>query len=53
MDEVFFFIYHLKMNRKEVLQMPIHERKWLAKRYVQQRDMEWEHIEQQKAKARR
>lgn len=50
MEEKFFFHYYLKMNRSDFLSMPIHERKWLIDRYINQRKKENELIEAERRK---
>lgn len=52
MEEWFFFKYHLKMSKSDALQLPIHERKWMAQRFMQQREMEREYIETQRRQAK-
>ncbi len=45
MEELFFFQYHLKVDREKVLRMPIHERKWNIDRFIQQKNRENEAME--------
>lgn len=45
MDEEFFFLYHLKVGRKEFLQYPINERKYIIAKFIEQREKENEHME--------
>ena len=40
MEEVFFFIYHLHMDRDTALRLPINERKWMIERFIQQKQKE-------------
>lgn len=50
MEEQYFFKYHLKCTREEFLSYPIHERKWMAARFMQQKEKEQEAIEKAKNK---
>ena len=50
MEEMFFFIYHLKMSKYEAWSLPVHERKWLIKRFVTQKQQENQAIEKAKKK---
>jgi hypothetical protein len=45
MDEEFFFLYHLKVSRKEFLQYPINERKYIIAKFIEQREKENEYME--------
>lgn len=47
MEEQFFFLYYLKRSREEFLSYPINERRWLAARFVLQKEREHEHQEKQ------
>jgi len=48
MDEEFFFLYHLKVGRKEFLQYPINERKYIITKFIEQRERENEYMEKAK-----
>jgi hypothetical protein len=48
MDEQFFFLYHLQVGRREFLQYPINERKYLIKKFIDQKEKENEYIEKAK-----
>jgi hypothetical protein len=50
MDEQFFFLYHLHVTRSEFMQYPIHERKYLIKKFIDQKEKENEYIEKAKQK---
>lgn len=50
MDEQFFFLYHLKVGRKEFLGYPINERKYMINKFIEQRERENEHIEKARKK---
>jgi hypothetical protein len=52
MEETWFFMYHLNRSRKDVMQMPINERKWLVERFIQQKERENEALEAAKRKAK-
>ena len=52
MEETFFFMYHFRRSRKDVMGMPINERKWLIERYIQQKERENEALESAKRKAK-
>jgi len=42
MEEVFFFLYHFNQDKQQCLSYPIHERKWLIKRFISQKEKEAE-----------
>ena len=52
MEEVFFFIYHLHMDRDTALRLPINERKWMIERFIQQKQKENEAMEAERRKAK-
>lgn len=55
MEEMFFFMYHLRQTRASFLSLPINERKWIIERFIKQKDKENEAMEsaRRKAKSRR
>jgi len=55
MEEMFFFIYHLRQTRASFLTLPINERKWMIDRFIKQKDKENEAMDaaQRKAKGRK
>lgn len=55
MEEMFFFMYHLRQSRAAFLALPINERKWMIERFIKQKDKENEAMEsaRKKAKSRR
>ena len=55
MEEMFFFMYHLRQSREEFLSLPINERKWMIDRFIKQKEKENEAMEtaRRKAKTRR
>lgn len=55
MEEMFFFMYHLRQSRDNFLSLPINERKWMIERFIKQKDKENEAMEsaRKKAKSRR
>ncbi len=48
MEEVFFFQYHMHMDRTESMSMPVFERKWLIHRFIEQKQKENEAMEKAK-----
>lgn len=51
MEELFFFQYHLKMSKQDCMTLPVHERKWLIQRFIEQKKRESDALE--KAKRRK
>lgn len=45
MEEIFFFQYHMRMDKDTCLSYPIHERKWLIQRFIQQKKREKEALD--------
>jgi len=52
MEEMFFFIYHLRQSRENFLALPINERKWIISRFIQQKERENEAMEAARKKAK-
>lgn len=52
MEELFFFMYHLRQSREDFLSLPINERKWLIDRFIKQKNKENEAMEAAKRKAK-
>jgi len=52
MEELFFFMYHMKQSRNEFMNLPINERKWLIERFIQQKEKENEAMESARKKAK-
>jgi hypothetical protein len=52
MDEIFFFQYHLHIDKFTWQKYGIIERKYLIDKYIQQKDMEQKHIEKESRKKR-
>jgi hypothetical protein len=50
MDEQFFFLYHLHVSRKEFMQYPVNERKYIIHKFIEQKEKENEYIEKAKNK---
>lgn len=50
MEELFFFTYHMRMSKHEAWSLPIHERKWLIRRFVDQKKKENDQITKVKRK---
>jgi len=48
MEELFFFQYHMHMSKQDCMTIPIHERKWLIQRFIEQKKKESEAIERMK-----
>lgn len=40
MEELFFFQYHLHMSKHDCMTLPVHERKWLIQRFIEQKKRE-------------
>lgn len=51
-EEIFFFMYHMHIAKKDVLDLDPEERKWMINRFVEQKKRENEEIERAKAKAK-
>lgn len=52
MEEMFFFMYHLRQSREDFLALPINERKWMIERFIKQKDTENDAMESAKRKAK-
>ena len=52
MEELFFFQYHMRMSKQDAMTIPIHERKWLIQRFIEQKKRESDAIDRAK-KAKR
>jgi hypothetical protein len=50
MDEYFFLRYHLDMKREEFMSYPIHERKYLINKFIEQKEKENEYLEKARKK---
>lgn len=48
MEEIFFFQYHMHMSRIECMSIPVHERKWMIQRFIDQKRKENEAIDKAK-----
>ena len=46
MEEYFFLMYHLHMQYSEIDALPVFKRKWIIERFVQQKKMEKEVMDQ-------
>jgi hypothetical protein len=53
MEEMFFFMYHMRQSRDNFLSLPINERKWMIDRFIKQKERESEAMESAKKKAKR
>jgi hypothetical protein len=55
MEEVFFFQYHMHLNKTSCMQLQISERRFLIERFSQQKEKEQQEYEKEarKAKTRR
>jgi hypothetical protein len=47
MDEIFFFQYHLKVNKEQWGKYPILERRYLIEKFLEQKEMEQKELEKQ------
>ena len=52
MEELFFFMYHMRQSRENFMTLPINERKWLIERFIQQKEKENEAMESARRKAK-
>jgi hypothetical protein len=52
MEEMFFFMYHMRQSREDFLSLPINERKWMIDRFITQKERENEAMESARKKAR-
>jgi hypothetical protein len=50
MDEMFFLRYHMQMTREEFMSCPIHERKYLIHKFIDQKEKENEQLEKARKK---
>lgn len=48
MEELFFFQYHMHMSKQDCMCLPVHERKWLIQRFIEQKKKENEAIDRAK-----
>jgi hypothetical protein len=48
MEELFFFQYHMHMSKTDCWSLPVHERKWLIQRFIEQKKKENEAMEKAK-----
>lgn len=53
MEEIFFFMYHMKVDRDKCMSYTINERKWLIERFLLQKEKENEAMERARAKPKR
>lgn len=53
MEDIFFFQYHLKMDRETCLRIPVNERKWLTQRFINQKNSEHEAFEAERRKGKK
>lgn len=51
-EEVFFFMYHMHICKKDALELIPEERKWHINRFVEQKKRENEEIDKAKARAK-
>ena len=52
MDEVFFFVYHMHMDRFTAMRLEIAERRYLIEKFVEQKKREKEEHDKEARKAR-
>lgn len=53
MEEIFFFQYHMQMDRFRSMKLEIHERKYMINKFIEQKSKEKEEMEKQNRKASR
>lgn len=51
-EEIFFFMYHMNLPKRDILDFEPEERKWFISRFSLQKQRENEEIEKAKAKAK-
>jgi len=47
MDEIFFFLYHLHVNKQDFMQFTIAERRYLVEKFIDQKQKEREEQEKE------
>ena len=52
MEEIFFFQYHLHLDKQKAMSYEITERKWMIERFIQQKTKENEQMEAERRKAK-
>lgn len=52
MEELFFFMYHMRQSRDNFMSLPINQRRWLIDRFVKQKEKENQAMEAAKRKAK-
>ena len=52
MEELFFFLYQLKTSREDCMTLPIHERKWLIQRFIEEKRNEHDAMERARKTSR-
>ncbi len=53
MEEIFFFQYHMQINRFDCMRLPIAERRFLIERFSQQKQQEKDDYERERRKTSR
>jgi hypothetical protein len=53
MEELFFFFYHLGVNKRDCMTLPVHERKWILQRFISQKSKENDALEKAKKAKKR
>lgn len=51
MEEIFFFQYHLRLDRYSCMGLPIPERRFLIDRFIEQKNKEKDEVEKERRKA--
>lgn len=51
-EEIFFFLYHMSIPEENSMSIPIYRRKWLIRRFVDQKRKENEEMERAKKSAK-
>jgi hypothetical protein len=53
MEEVFFFQYHLRVDKFTCMKYYVNERRYIIERFIQQKNSEKEEIDKERRKAQR
>ena len=52
MEEIFFFLYHMRVSRNDCMKLAIPERRFLIERFTQQKEKEHDEYEKESRKAK-
>ena len=53
MEEVFFFQYHLRVDKFTCMKYYVNERRYIIERFIQQKNSEKEEIDKERRKSQR